>query len=133
MQQRPPEARVVKAVNLLAVPVLETTAWASSPVKPSAFYVSDNSSAGHVARELIGDAGFRPVYAGPLKIARQLEQVGVLLHQVALHESAGEADLVRLAVSVIEATPDQPSANGSLDLRSSSSTETSSALGPIKE
>ncbi|GGC89954.1 NADPH-dependent F420 reductase [Chelatococcus reniformis] len=105
LQQRLPRARVVKAFNLLAAPVLEAAAWASSPVQPSTFYVSDDAAAGQAARRLIGDAGFKPVNAGPLKVARQLEQVGVLLHQVALHEYGGDADLARLAITMIEASP----------------------------
>jgi 8-hydroxy-5-deazaflavin:NADPH oxidoreductase len=105
LQRRLPRARVVKAFNLLAAPVLEAAAWTSSPVKPSAFYVSDDAAAAEITRGLIADAGFKPVNAGPLKVGRQLEQIGVLLHQVALHEYGGDADLVRLGLSVIEANP----------------------------
>ena len=105
LQRRLPEARVVKAFNLLAAPVLEAAAWASSPVQPSTFYASDDAAAGQVTRRLIGDAAFKPVNAGALRAARQLEQVGVLLHHVADHEYGGDADLVRLGLAVIEASP----------------------------
>ncbi|MGF0336597.1 NADPH-dependent F420 reductase [Ectopseudomonas toyotomiensis] len=105
LQERLPEARVVKAFSLLAAPVLEATAWADSPFKANVFYVTDDQEAGQVVRGLIEDAGFNPVNAGPLKVARQLEQLGVLLHQIAAHEYQGDADLIRLAFAVIEASP----------------------------
>lgn len=105
LQRRLPKARIVKAFNLMAAPVLEAAAWSGSPAQPSIFYVSDDAAAGKVTRDLIADAGFKPVNAGPLEGARQLEQVGVLLHHIADHEFAGDADLVRLALTVVEANP----------------------------
>ncbi|APO70572.1 coenzyme F420-dependent NADP oxidoreductase protein (plasmid) [Rhizobium gallicum] len=105
LQRCLPKARVVKAFNLLAAPVLEAAAWTASPSQPSVFYVSDDAAVGQVTRGLIGDAGFRPVNAGPLKGARQLEQAGVLLHHIADYEYGGDPDLVRLALTVIEANP----------------------------
>ncbi len=69
-------------------------------------YASDDERAGRIARRLIADAGFRPVAAGSLRAAGQIEQLGVLLHHVANHEYDGDADLVRLGLAVIEASPD---------------------------
>jgi len=40
-----------------------------------------------------------------LKAARQLEQLGVLLHHVAENEYGGDADLLKLGISVVEAIP----------------------------
>ncbi|WCK05737.1 NADPH-dependent F420 reductase [Agrobacterium tumefaciens] len=105
LQRRLPEARVVKAFNLLAAPVLEAAAWSASPAQPSIFYVSDDVAAGEVTRGLIADAGFKSINAGPLAGARQLEQLGVLLHHIADHEFGGDADLMRLALTVVEANP----------------------------
>lgn len=105
LQKRLPKARVVKAFSLLPAPMLEAAAWAASPTRPSVFYVTDDRDAGQVTRQLIEAAGFTPVYAGPLEVARQLEQLGVLLHHVALNEYAGDADLIRLGVALIEANP----------------------------
>lgn len=105
LQKRLPRARVVKAFSLLPAPVLEAAAWAGASPKPSVFYATDDREAGEVARRLIEDADFTPVNAGPLKAARQLEQLGVLMHHVALNEYSGDADLIRLGVSVIEANP----------------------------
>ncbi|VFR32022.1 NADP oxidoreductase, coenzyme F420-dependent [plant metagenome] len=105
LQKRLPQARVVKAFSLLAAPVLEAAAWSTSSVKPNVFYATDDPDAGQVVRQLIKDAGFVPVNAGPLKAARQLEQLGVLLHNIADHEYGGDADLVRLGVALVEASP----------------------------
>ncbi|OWJ68842.1 NADPH-dependent F420 reductase [Inquilinus limosus] len=105
LQRRLPKARIVKAFNLLAAPALEAAAWSASPVQPGIFYVTDDVAAGQVTRGLIADAGFKPVNAGRLSGARQLEQVGVLLHHIADHEYGGDADLVRLALAVAEASP----------------------------
>lgn len=105
LQRRLPKTRVVKAFNILPAPVLEAAAWATAPARPSMFYAGDDARAGLLARELIFDAGFRPVNAGSLDAARQIEQLGVLMHHVAHHEFGGDADLVRLGVSVIEASP----------------------------
>lgn len=105
LQKRLPKARVVKSFNLLAAPVLEAAAWADTQSKPSVFYVNDDAEAGQVTRSLIKDAGFSPVSAGSLNGARQLEQVGILLHHIAESEFNDDASLVRLALSVIEASP----------------------------
>ncbi|MDH2077365.1 NADPH-dependent F420 reductase [Pseudomonas atacamensis] len=105
LQNRLPRARVVKAFSLLAAPALERAAWSASASKPNVFYATDDQEAGHVARRLIEDAGFTPINAGPLKVARQLEQLGVLLHHIAEHEYNGDTDLIRLGVSIVEALP----------------------------
>jgi len=105
LQSRLPNAHIVKSFNLLASPLLEAAAWSETPVQANVFYASDNASAGQVTRGLIADAGFKPVNTGPLKSARQLEQAGVFLHHIANHEYAGDADLIRLALAVIEASP----------------------------
>lgn len=105
LQLRLPKARIVKGFNLVAAPSLEAAAWAAAPVQANVFYATDDSAAGDVTRGLIADAGFKPVNAGNLKGARQLEQVGVLLHHVADNEYGGDADLIRLALAVVEANP----------------------------
>ncbi len=105
LQERVPKARVVKAFNILPAPVLEAVAWSDSPVQPNVFYASDDMAAARLARSLIVDAGFKPVNTGPLKAARSIEQLGVLMHHVANHEYQGDADLIRLGVSVVEAKP----------------------------
>lgn len=105
LQRRLPKAHVVKGFNLIAAPSLEAAAWVSAPVQANVFYATDDSAAGDVTRSLIADAGFKPVNAGNLKGARQLEQVGLFLHHIAENEYAGDADLIRLALTVVEANP----------------------------
>ncbi len=105
LQQRLPRARVVKAFNLLAAPVLEAAAWDAAPLRPGILYATDDQEAGQLVRGLIEDAGFAPVNAGPLKSARQLEQLGVLLHHVANNEYRGDTDLVRLGAAFTLANP----------------------------
>jgi len=105
VQERIPGAKVVKAFNVLPAPVLEPSAWLDNPVKPNIFYASDDTEAGKIARALIVDAGFTPLNTGSLKSARSIEQLGVLVHHVANHEFDGDATLVRLGVSLIEAKP----------------------------
>jgi 8-hydroxy-5-deazaflavin:NADPH oxidoreductase len=105
LQRRLPKARIVKGFNLIAAPSLEAAAWSASPVQANVFYVTDDKAAGETMRGLITDAGFRPVNAGDLKGARQLEQVGVFLHHIAENEYAGDADLIRIALAIVEANP----------------------------
>ena len=105
LQQRLPKARIVKAFSTLAAPVLEAAAWSTAPISPGVPYASDDAEAGRIARGLITDAGFRPLATGPLRAARQIEQLGVFLHHVADHEYAGDPDLIRLALAVVEASP----------------------------
>lgn len=105
LQKRLPKARVVKAFNTLAAPLLEAAAWSTAPTGPSVPYAADDAEAGRVARGLITDAGFRPLATGPLRAARQIEQLGVFLHHVANHEYGGDPDLIRLALAVVEASP----------------------------
>lgn len=105
LQRRLPKSRIVKAFNLIAAPALEAAAWSASALQPNIFYVTDDPAAGDVTRELIADAGFKPVNAGPLKGARQLEQLGVLLHRIAEHEYGDDANLIRMALTVVEASP----------------------------
>ncbi|MFC3692144.1 NADPH-dependent F420 reductase [Chenggangzhangella methanolivorans] len=105
LQKRLPKARVVKAFSTLAAPVLEAAAWETAPSRPGVPYATDDAGAGQITRKLVEDAGFRPLAAGPLKGARQIEQLGVFLHHVADHEYGGDPDLIRLALTVIEASP----------------------------
>lgn len=100
-----PKARVVKAFNLLASPLLEAEAWSASPERPGIFYATDDELAGKTVRSLIVDAGFKPLNAGTLKAARSIEQAGVLIHNVATVEYGGGDYLNRLAVAIVEAKP----------------------------
>ncbi|QES87856.1 NADPH-dependent F420 reductase [Rhizosphaericola mali] len=105
LQKLIPNARVVKAFNLLASPLLEAAAWAKSSTQPGIFYATDDHAAGQVTRKLITDSGFKPLNAGPLKSARTIEQAGILIHEVATLEYGGGDYLNRLAITIVEANP----------------------------
>ena len=60
--------------------------------RPSLLYCGDDQAAKHVAARLIGDMGFDPVDAGPLRIARYMEPFTLLVAQLA-YESKGGPEL----------------------------------------
>jgi hypothetical protein len=78
------KARVVSAFHTVPSEVLfnvyESRRKAS---RPSLVYCGDNKSAKAVAAELIRNAGFDPVDAGPLRIARFTEPFALLVAQLA--------------------------------------------------
>jgi len=57
--------------------------------RPSLVYCGDDSSSKRVAAELIRDAGFDPVDAGPLRIARYTEAFALLVAQLAYEGTGG--------------------------------------------
>ncbi len=85
-----PKARVVSAFNTVPSEVLfgvyEARRKAS---RPSLVYCGDDSIAKGIAAELIRDAGFDPVDAGPLRIARYTEPFALLMGQLAYEGSGG--------------------------------------------
>jgi predicted dinucleotide-binding enzyme len=105
LQARIPKARVFKSFNILPAPTLEAAAWSKSVVQPNVFYAGDDIEAGKIVRSLVEDAGFKAVNVGAISSARSIEQLSLFMHHVANHEYNGDADLIRLGVSVIEANP----------------------------
>jgi 8-hydroxy-5-deazaflavin:NADPH oxidoreductase len=85
-----PKALVVSAFNTVPSEVLfdvfETRHRAR---KPSLVYCGDEARSKDVAAELIRDAGFDPVNAGPLRIARYTEPFALLIGQLAYGGNAG--------------------------------------------
>ncbi len=85
-----PRARVVSAFNTVPSEVLfgvyEARRKAS---RPSLVYCGDDESGKAVAAELIRDAGFDPIDAGPLRIARYTEQFALLVGQLAYEGEGG--------------------------------------------
>jgi len=77
-----PEARVVKAFNTTFAGTLAAGSVAGQPL--DVFLAGDSAEAKAAVAQLIRDGGLRPVDAGPLRRARQLEALG-LLH-IALQE-----------------------------------------------
>jgi 8-hydroxy-5-deazaflavin:NADPH oxidoreductase len=84
---RAPGARVVKAFNTVAAPVVAQAA--DAPGRLSLLYCGDHAVAKQVAAGLIVDAGFVPVDAGRLDAARDVEALGLLLVDIAYRRGPG--------------------------------------------
>jgi hypothetical protein len=87
------KARVVAAFGTVPSEVLFGVFEARRRAdRPSLVYCGDDEAAKTVAATLIGDAGFDPVDAGPLRIARYIEPFSLLVAQLA-YESDGGPEL----------------------------------------
>jgi hypothetical protein len=79
-----PRARVVSAFNTVPSEVLFGVYEARrKATRPGLVYCGDDESAKDMATVLIRDAGFDPVDAGPLRIARYTEPFALLVAQLA--------------------------------------------------
>jgi len=79
-----PKARVVSAFNTVPSEVLFGIYEARRrATRPSLVYCGNEARSKRVASELIRDAGFDPVDAGPLRIARYMEPFALLVAQLA--------------------------------------------------
>ncbi len=85
-----PDARVVCAFNTVPSEVLFGVFEArSKATRPSLVYCGDDAGSKGIAAELIRDAGFDPVDAGPLRIARYTEPFALLVGQLAYEGTEG--------------------------------------------
>jgi 8-hydroxy-5-deazaflavin:NADPH oxidoreductase len=85
-----PKARVVSAFGTVPSEVLFDVYEARRKTKrPSLVHCGDDKKAKAVAVELIRDAGFDPVDAGPLRIARYTEPFTLLVAQLAYEGNQG--------------------------------------------
>jgi hypothetical protein len=85
-----PKARVVSAFNTVPSEVLPGVYQARrKAARPSLVYCGDDEGAKETAAELIRDAGFDPVDAGPLRIARYTEPFALLVAQLAYQGDGG--------------------------------------------
>ena len=85
-----PKARVVSAFGTVPSEVLFDVYEARRKTRrPSLVYCGDDKKAKAVAVELIRDAGFDPVDAGPLRIARYTEPFTLLVAQLAYEGNRG--------------------------------------------
>jgi 8-hydroxy-5-deazaflavin:NADPH oxidoreductase len=57
--------------------------------RPSLLYCGDDRHAKRIAARLIGDVGFEPVDAGPLRVARYLEPFSLAVAQLAYEGNEG--------------------------------------------
>lgn len=85
-----PKARVVCAFNTVPSEVLFNVFEGRRKAgKPSLVYCGDDEESKGVAADLIRDAGFDPVDAGPLRIARYTEPLALLVAQLAYEMPGG--------------------------------------------
>jgi len=90
LAKRIPKARVVSAFNTVPSEVLFGVYEARRKAnRPSLAYCGDDRGAKKVAARLIRDAGFDPVDAGPLSIARYTEPFALLVAQLAYEGKGG--------------------------------------------
>lgn len=89
LARKVPSARVVAAFGTVPSEVLlPVFAAKGQAARPSLAYCGDDESAKRVAAVLIGDVGFEPVDAGPLRIARYTEPFALLIAQLAYEGNA---------------------------------------------
>ncbi len=82
--KKTPTARVVAAFGTVPSEVLfDVFAGRRKATRPSLLYCGDESRSKKVAAQLIGDVGFDPVDAGPLRIARYTEPFTLLIARLA--------------------------------------------------
>jgi predicted dinucleotide-binding enzyme len=90
LAKKVPKARVVSAFNTIPSEVLFGVYEARRKMtRPSLVYCGDDASGKAVAAELIRDAGFDPIDAGPLRIARYIEPFALLMAQLAYEGEDG--------------------------------------------
>ncbi len=90
LAKKAPEARVVAAFGTVPSEVLfgvyETKGRGT---RPDLVYCGDDDGAKEVVAGLIRDVGFAPVNAGPLRIARYMEPLALLIAQLAYEGEGG--------------------------------------------
>lgn len=87
---RVPGARIVSAFNTVPSEVLFGVFGARKKgPRPSLIYCGDDGPAKTLAADLIGNAGFDPVDAGPLAMARYTEPFALLMAQLAYEGTGG--------------------------------------------
>ena len=90
LARKVPKALVVSAFNTVPSEVLfDVFERRRKAARPSLVYCGDDSRGKRVAVELIRDAGFDPVDAGPLRMARYTEPFALLVAQLAYEGKGG--------------------------------------------
>ncbi|MGO8805201.1 MAG: NADPH-dependent F420 reductase [Candidatus Bathyarchaeia archaeon] len=86
-QKKLPKARVVKAFNTVFAGNQSTGKVGQEQL--SAFIAGDDAKAKQTVAELTRDIGFDPVDCGPLKAARYLDAMGIMIIQLAYSYGMG--------------------------------------------
>jgi 8-hydroxy-5-deazaflavin:NADPH oxidoreductase len=90
LAKKVPKSHVVSAFNSIPSEVLFSVFdGRRKKEKPSLVYCGDDSTSKRVAEALIDDAGFEPIDAGPLRIARFTEPFALLVAQLAYEGKGG--------------------------------------------
>jgi len=90
LAEKAPKAEVVSAFNTVPSEVLFGVYRGRRKARrPSLVYCGDHARSKKVAATLIRDAGFEPVDAGPLRIARYTEPFALLVAQLAYEGNSG--------------------------------------------
>lgn len=82
-------AQVVKAFNTAFAEIYNAPSRMFGSRMPTMFYCGNGVEAKNTVAQLIMDAGFDPVDCGPLKSARYLEPLGMLLIELAYGQGMG--------------------------------------------
>lgn len=93
LSKKAPGVRVVSAFGTVPSEVLFAVfeRRRDSARRPSLLYCGDDDDAKEVAAQLIRDAGFEPMDAGPLEMARNAEPFTMLVAQLAYEGEGGPA------------------------------------------
>ena len=86
-QRKLPKAHVVKAFNTVFAPNQSTAEVGNEQL--TAFIAGDDTKAKQTVMRLTSDIGFDPVDCGPLKAARYLEAMGIMLINMAYNYGMG--------------------------------------------
>lgn len=86
-QQKLPKAHVVKAFNTVFAPNQSTAKLDGEQL--TAFYAGDDAGAKQTVAQLTRDMGFDPIDCGPLRNARYLEAMGILIINLAFKFGMG--------------------------------------------
>ncbi len=79
-----PKAKIVKAFNTIASPVLQSEQGVVfGGIAPDVYYCGDDDEAKAIVKPLIEDAGFEAIESGPLANARYLEPIAEFVIQLA--------------------------------------------------
>jgi predicted dinucleotide-binding enzyme len=90
LAKKVPKSRVVSAFNTVPSEVLFGVFGARRKARrPSLVYCGDEPRSKGIVADLIRDAGFDPVDAGPLRIARYTEPFALLIAQLAYEGKGG--------------------------------------------
>ena len=84
-----PGAKVVKAFNSVFADIYNSESRLFGSRMPTMFYCGDDDGAKSTVAKLIRETGFEPIDAGPLKSARYLEPLAMLMIQLGYGQGMG--------------------------------------------